>query len=68
MDDILKEILENTQKILDEDKGIELGIKSMDQNGRITIPKSVRETLGIKDSTNFKISVKNGKIILEEIS
>jgi len=38
------------------------------KNGRIVIPKEIRETLGIKEGLNFKIRLEGKKIILEPLS
>lgn len=39
---------------------------TMDTQGRIYLPKIIRETLGIHPGTIFYIEVENGKIVLKE--
>ena len=38
------------------------------KNGRIVIPKEIREKLGINEGSNFKIRLEGKKIILELLS
>lgn len=42
-------------------------IKSFNQ-GQITVPKEIRETLGLGTSFWLKISVQNGKIVAEPLA
>ena len=37
---------------------------TVDEKGRITIPKEVREKLGVKEGTRVEIEVEGGKIVI----
>jgi AbrB family looped-hinge helix DNA binding protein len=42
-------------------------IVKVTRNAQVTIPKSVREALGIKEGDTVKISIVNGKIVVEKV-
>lgn len=41
---------------------------SMDQSGRITVPKSVRKLLGIEGDANFEVDVDKNSITLSPVA
>lgn len=44
-----------------------MDILTVDQLGRVQLPANVREQLGLADSTQLKLAVQDGKIILEPL-
>ena len=44
----------------------DLGIRKIDNLGRIVLPKEIREALGLLENSNLKITLKDEVIILEK--
>lgn len=44
-----------------------MDILTIDQLGRVQLPINVREQLGLADSTQLKLAVQDGKIVLEPL-
>ena len=44
-----------------------MDILTVDQLGRVQLPANVREQLGLADSTQLKLEVQDGKIVLEPV-
>ncbi|HHW43248.1 MAG TPA: AbrB/MazE/SpoVT family DNA-binding domain-containing protein [Desulfotomaculum sp.] len=42
-------------------------ITKLSTKGQIVIPKQIREALGVKSGTSFKVELKGGRIILEPV-
>jgi AbrB family looped-hinge helix DNA binding protein len=44
-----------------------MDILTLDQSGRVLIPKEIQEQLGITSTTQFTLVVQDGKLILEPL-
>lgn len=67
MDNIDYEVLaKRVAEILISSQGITKTVKTMDANGRITIPKDIRKQMGCGETTDFDVYVLNGNIVLEK--
>jgi AbrB family looped-hinge helix DNA binding protein len=44
-----------------------MDVLTLDQSGRLLIPKEIREQLGLTNTTQFTLAVQDGKLILEPL-
>ncbi|MBD1806710.1 AbrB/MazE/SpoVT family DNA-binding domain-containing protein [Microcoleus sp. FACHB-SPT15] len=44
-----------------------MDVLSLDQFGRLLIPKEIREQLGLTNTTQFTLVIQDGKLILEPL-
>lgn len=64
-DEIVKK-LNSIYEQREEEKNLSI-VKTMDANGRITIPKSIRQILGWDKETNVEIEVYGKNILIKRV-
>ena len=45
--------------------GLVMGLTSLDERGRVIIPKEVRDRLGLKPNQHLLVEARNGEIVLK---